>query len=320
MSADEGMHSSRNQRAGSRGGPDSSYFRYDRSEEGWAKVATSLGPALGEGGPMGRDTYDNWRHYRMREPLKAIIEGEPEASWLTIGDGMFGSEANFLLKSGAKNVHCTDISDALLKLAGDAGFIASFSRENAEEISFADNSFDYVYCKEAFHHFPRPFVALYEMFRVARRGVILTEPRDLVIDTTPIQNFRNLIKSFVGREPSSKHGFEPIGNYAYALSEREVEKFLLGMHYTNVAFIGCNDFYDADIGDVSMKSEEPSDIKKISKAKRVIMYKDFICRVGVRRSTILTAGLFKSEISAGMRRALLEWGWRVKSLPINPHL
>lgn len=297
-----------------------SYFKYDRSKEGWEKAAANSKLSNKRGLDLELKTYDNWRHYRMREPLKAIISAETEASWLTIGDGRFGSEAHFLINAGAKNVHCTDISDALLKIAHEGGAIGSFSAENAESISFADNSFDYVYCKEAFHHFPRPFIALYEMFRVAKKGVILTEPRDTTIDVAPIQELRNALKAAIGLRPSTKHGFETVGNYAYALSEREVEKFLLGMHYTNVAFMGCNDFYASDIGNIRMQSEVPADKKKIAKAMRAIKYKDLICKIGVRRSTILTAAMFKSEPTESTRTALREAGWTVKGLPKNPYL
>lgn len=300
--------------------PSPSYFKYDRSKESWQKAAANTPKSKPDDFYLKQNTYDNWRHYRMRAPLKAIISADPEASWLTVGDGLYGGEAHFLISAGAKHVHCSDISDALLKIGHEHGAISSFSAENAENISFADNSFDYVYCKEAFHHFPRPFIALYEMFRVARKGVILTEPRDTTIDTAPIQELRNVLKALVGRKPSKKHGFESVGNYAYALSEREVEKFLLGMHYTHAAFIGCNDLYESGIGNIHMQSEAVGDKKKIARAKQAIKYKDLICRIGVRRSTILTAAMFKSEPAQRTKNSLTDAGWTVKDLPKNPYL
>ncbi len=123
------------------------------------------------------NTLDCWRHGRMHALITHIIKSNPEASWLTVGDGRFGTDGNALLKKGAKKVHCSDISDTLLKIGSERGFINEYSSQNAEALNFLDNAFDFVYCKEAFHHFPRPYIALNEMFRVAKRAVILTEPR-----------------------------------------------------------------------------------------------------------------------------------------------
>jgi hypothetical protein len=158
------------------------------------------------------------------------------------------------------------------------------------------------------------------MFRVAKKAVILTEPRDTVIDTAPFQNFRNVLKSCIGRQPSSKHGFETVGNYAYAISEREIEKFLLGMHYRHVAFVGCNDFYDPSFGVVPMQSPRADDQQKIRLAERSIRKKDFFCNVGIRKSTILTAALFKDDPEKEVKRKLVDMGWRVKVLPLNPYV
>ncbi len=58
----------------------------------------------------------------------------------------------------------------LLGKGSELGFIGEYSAQNAESLSFASNSFDYVFCKDAMHHCPRPVIALYEMLRVARGG------------------------------------------------------------------------------------------------------------------------------------------------------
>ena len=45
-------------------------------------------------------------------------------------------------------------------------------------MSFADNSFDYVFIAASLHHLPRPIVGLYELIRVAKYGVIVIELND----------------------------------------------------------------------------------------------------------------------------------------------
>lgn len=57
---------------------------------------------------------------------------------------------------------------------------SNYSVENAESLSFRDNEFEVAFCKEAYHHFPRPFLALYEMLRVASKAVVLAEPNDQI--------------------------------------------------------------------------------------------------------------------------------------------
>lgn len=81
-------------------------------------------------------------------------------------------------EKGFRNCCPTDISEYLLAEARRRGLITKYALENAERLSFADQSFDYVFCKESFHHFPRPYQALYEMLRVAREAVLLIEPND----------------------------------------------------------------------------------------------------------------------------------------------
>ena len=68
-------------------------------------------------------------------------------------------------------IAATDIAEVLLKEAKEEGYIKAYSKENAESLSFADNEFDFVFCKESYHHFPRPMIALYEILRVVKRGL-----------------------------------------------------------------------------------------------------------------------------------------------------
>ncbi len=293
--------------------------RYDRSRQEWDQILSD--PARQRVGEswLRDDTLDHWRHARLRAPLQAIVAANPAASWLTIGDGRYGTDAHHLLSLGAKSVHCTDISDTLLKIGAEKGFITAFSAENAEALRFPDGAFDYVYCKESFHHFPRPYVALGEMFRVARQAVILTEPRDRAIDRAPLSWVYDALKALLGRD-RSQHAFEPVGNYLYALSEREVEKFLLGLHHTSVAFLGVNDAYLPGVEFAALDSANPADRKLQRKIQGRIRFLDALSKLGLVRTTMLTAALFKQAPDAGLSIAMAREGWRLKTLPRNPYL
>ena len=86
-------------------------------------------------------TLDRWRHDRIYDCLKPLIEFNTEASWLTVGDGRYGTDANALFRRGATNVISTDISDKLLKIGNEKGFIKDYSAQNAENLTFENDKF-----------------------------------------------------------------------------------------------------------------------------------------------------------------------------------
>lgn len=296
------------------------FFKYDNHSSEWERVLSDPDwKKMGESW-MKTDTLDAWRHSRMREPLRAVIHGDPSATWLTIGDGRFGTDAHELLSAGAKEVHCSDVSDTLLKIGHQRGFINEFSAQNAEALSFADSSFDYVYCKEAFHHFPRAFIALYEMFRVARKAVFLIEPRDTFIDHTALGSILYGLKKIFLRKKDPAPTFESVGNFVYSISEKELEKFLLGMHYNYVAYTGCNDEYIPGVEYISENSILHEDIKVKSRLIKKIRKMDFFCKIGLKKTGVIVAALFKEPPTEKMMSRMTSAGWRVKHLAKNPYL
>jgi ubiquinone/menaquinone biosynthesis C-methylase UbiE len=123
------------------------------------------------------DNVNAWCAQRIYATIDPLLQAYPEATWLTVGDGRYGNDAHYIHSKGGK-VLATDISDHLLKEAVDLGRIAAYKKEYAEALSFAAEEFDFIFCKESYHHFPRPMIALYEMLRVSRKGVVLLEPQD----------------------------------------------------------------------------------------------------------------------------------------------
>ena len=182
------------------------------------------------------NTYDTWRHKRMYGLIDVLVNKKD--SWLTVGDGRYGSDPHYLIKCGAKNVTSSDISAGQLKIAKKDKFISKYKEVNAETINLKDNSVDYIYCKESFHHFPRPFIALYEMIRVSKKGVIFLEPNDAKAMFT--NSFEN--------------SFEAVGNYKYEISIREIEKVTNSIGIYGLAYKGIDDIYLVDGGRISINS------------------------------------------------------------------
>ncbi len=300
-------------------GTGAKHVTYDKHEAEWDKVLNDAERQLVGETWFLNDTLDSWRHQRMREPVKPLASMDKDASWLTIGDGRFGSDAHFLLSLGVSNVHCTDISDTLLKIGYERGFIDTYSAQNAEAIQFSDESFDYIYCKEAFHHCPRSYIALHEMFRVAKKAVVITEPWDDVVEPAPFSILLRLARRLMGRK-NTEHGFESVGNYVYSISPREVEKFLLGMHYSCVAFFSVNDAYFPGIEFIKLNSRSPKDFLIKLKLKVRIFILDVLCWLKIKRPSMLIAILFKEQPTSQLIASLKSYGWLDKELPKNPYL
>lgn len=275
-------------------------------------------------------TVDHWRHQRMYAYLDPVLESDQGARWLTVGDGRYGLDAFYLKQRGASAV-ASDISDALLKEAKEAGIIDEISRENAEALSFADDSFDYVLCKESFHHFPRPMIALYEMIRVARKGVFLLEPNEAPVFGSPVFILKRILKRIMIalglssrlRTPDTSvimpygNTYETVGNYVYAVSEREIEKVALGLNFPAVAFCGWNDWYVAGVEHEPCEERSPL----LSRIKRQIERADRRMRRGLNLGTSINIGvcIFKQMPAEDLVHRLENAGYRVVKLPRNPY-
>lgn len=263
-------------------------------------------------------TVDAWRHLRMYQTLDPLLQAEPESRWVTVGDGRFGNDAHYLLSKGISAL-ATDISDLLLREAAALGHIREFRRENAEALSFSDREFDFVLCKESLHHFPRPMLGLYEMVRVARRGVILIEPNDRFLHEHFVKAFfRNLIefgKRVLGRQ-DERHGFEVSGNYAYNITPREVEKTALGMNLPAVAFKGFNDLFFPDLDQECVVDQGP----RKRALDRGLQRANFLRRLGILEYGMFTSIIFTCPPTLDCLKALAAAGFEIRSLPENPYL
>lgn len=259
-------------------------------------------------------TVDAWRHLRMRNSILPFLNCYRKASWVTVGDGRYGSDAHYIEAHGGK-VLATDISDVLIKEGRRRKFISKYQKENAEKLSFQDSSFDFVFCKESFHHFPRPMLALYEMIRVAKKAVILIEPND-----TPSW-LQTLVVKFLGRGGKSDLGnyfnsFENAGNYVYKISLREVEKTALGIQLPEIAYFGIDDFY--------IKGVEYEDYKKFSFKlliiKAALFVMDVLYKLHFRDRALSVVVIFVQKPSKNLQQQLKAIGFKIIILPKNPYI
>jgi hypothetical protein len=225
------------------------------------------------------DTWDAWRHHRMYGHLEPLLALDPKGSWLTIGDN--GADANYIRSRSSGRIVASSISRAPLDAVASAGFLQNVEiREmNAEAIEAEASSFDYVYCKEAYHHFARPPIGLYEFFRVARKAVILCEPSD-VNPQRALNIIRLCIKFLLRGERSNMIDFEPAGNFIFRLSIPELRKIATAIGFSRVYWRYFNDFY----------------IRKLAEQSRTNLF----------GGAMLRCGIAMQDICCSLR--LMNWG------------
>jgi ubiquinone/menaquinone biosynthesis C-methylase UbiE len=269
---------------------------------------------------LDENTADFWRQKQKLDTLKPILEDKPKAKWLTIGDGGFGLDSIELKKRQESiTVFPTDISPYLLEYAKEKGIIDSYGIENAEKISFEDNSFEYVFCKEAFHHFPRPMIAFYEMLRVAKEGVVMIEPNDwkpapsLLFIKNSIFKFINKLQGKSYHADSDAQSFEASGNYIYSISIREMEKAALALNLSQIAFKTYHDYYIP-------RQDIQDETKRLKKIKKNIGLLNLLTKFKMKNYNLITMVVFKKKIDTELRQALTKEGFQILDLPPNPYI
>jgi ubiquinone/menaquinone biosynthesis C-methylase UbiE len=120
------------------------------------------------------DFYRKFREQRYRTewhiPLLVPFAETKGQTVLEIGTGN-GADGVMFAKNGA-NYTGVDLTDAALEATRKhfevLGFSGTFQRENAEALSFPDESFDWVYSHGVLHHTPNPQNAIHEVWRVLK--------------------------------------------------------------------------------------------------------------------------------------------------------
>ncbi len=122
----------------------------------------------------------DFKFTRVTRQLSRSLEGSTVLD-VCCGSGM---DAEYLVRAGA-TVVAMDISEGCLERckvrALRNGLSYGLVRGDAENLPFADGSFDYGFVHDGLHHLPSPEKAIRELARISRRGLIITEPADASI-------------------------------------------------------------------------------------------------------------------------------------------
>jgi ubiquinone/menaquinone biosynthesis C-methylase UbiE len=266
-----------------------------------------------------QNTVNNWLQKIQFSCVDPLIS-KPGLSWFTVGDA-YGMDAYYILSNGnQQSAHASDLNSDFLDVANKEGFIQQFSAENAEKLSFADNTFDYVLCKETYHHFPRPFMAVYEMLRVSKRGVLIIEPQDPISKMPILLGITNILASIndklVQKVWKNRFSYEPVGNFVYKVSEREFEKLAAGLNLPLVAFKRINSHFYFKGAETMKATSGNLQFMKLKFKKKIF---DILVSLGVCSSQVLSSIIYKEMPDAQELENLKKAGYHLVQIPVNPY-
>jgi len=239
--------------------------------------------------------------------------------WLTVGDA-YGFDAQYIQAKGQK-AEASDLNTDFLRISHQNGIIGNYSAQNAESLSFSDNTFDYILCKETYHHFPRPYAALYEMIRVAKKGIVIIEPQDPVTKMPLLLGVLNILtklnSSFTKKVWKNRFSYEPVGNFVYKISEREFEKFAAGLNLPVIAFKEINpNFYHQKLEGLTASPTEKQ-FRKVSRKKRLL---DMLVKLSIIPGQVLSVIVFKEYPESAVLEDLKDQQYKIVHIPKNPYI
>lgn len=257
----------------------------------------------------------SWLQQLFFDGLNPLLKKKGQ-SWLTVGDA-YGLDARYI-SSQYNLATASDLSEDMLKVAKQNGFIEHYTAQNAESLTFGDAYFDYILCKESYHHFPRPYAALYEMLRVCKKGFVLMEPQDPVSKMPLLLALLNLSTTFAKKASNSlwknRFSYEPVGNFVYKISERELEKFAAALGLPLVAHRHINpNFYFKGCEQLGLTSRKFCSIR----LKKQIL--DLLVYLRLLPGQVLCSVVFKDSPGPDLIEDLISQGYRIVEIPKNPY-
>jgi SAM-dependent methyltransferase len=135
-------------------------------------------------------------------------------------------DRDVLASAGMRRVTITNLDDAGVRDYRPF----SWAREDAEDLGYADGTFDVCVVHQGLHHCRSPHRALVEMYRVARRGIVAFEPHDTAVTRVGVwlgigQRYERAAVADNALHSGGVRNTE-VPNFVYRWTSREVEKTL----------------------------------------------------------------------------------------------
>lgn len=130
-----------------------------------------------------------------------------------------------LVHSGFRSVTISNVDP---RITGKEYAPFEWSFQDAEQVSFEDESFDFCIAADGLHHCRSPHRALLEMYRLARAGIMVLEPRDSLTTRIGVRlGFGQDYETAAVHANAARFGGvgnSELPNFIYRWTEREIEK------------------------------------------------------------------------------------------------
>jgi len=190
---------------------------------------------------------DRWNFYKKN----FLININKNSNFLLISGSL--NEIKILKELGYLNFSVTyhDVND--LKALINEGFQLNKNLFNSDlrNLKFKDKNFDHVVTNATLHHVDQPHKAITEMYRVAKKGVLIIESNDSLAMRLACK--LNIAEEFEvsSINPEKKTGGlldTGIPNYVYRWTEREIIKILKSYDPQHINFVKFT--YDNDLTNI----------------------------------------------------------------------
>lgn len=163
---------------------------------------------------------DFYREVVGRLLRTGVLDTHKEVLVLCGGD----TDVGVMRDCGLRHVVISNLSDS--GQGGAAPF--RWSYQDAERLTYEDGAFDFCVVHNGLHHCRSPHRALVEMYRVARRGLLLFEPYDNFVTRLGVklhigQEYEHA-SVFLNHGDHGGVGNSAIPNYVYRWTEHEIVK------------------------------------------------------------------------------------------------
>jgi SAM-dependent methyltransferase len=136
-------------------------------------------------------------------------------------------EVNFFFEKNYYDVTFGVYSKNDLKSLSLNSKFGDFVKIDARDIKFKDKYFDYTFANAVLHHVDLPHLAISELYRVSKKGVLIIEGNDSLI--MRISTYFNMSEEYEKSATINEQGGllgTSIPNYVYRWKEREIIKLL----------------------------------------------------------------------------------------------
>ena len=217
---------------------------------------------------------NRWNFYK-----KKILENiDKNSNFLLISGSL--KEIKILNELGFVNFNITYHDKNDLKILENEGFELNKNLFHADlrNLNFTKNSFDYVVTNATLHHLDQPHLAVTEMYRVAKKGVLIIESNDSWLMRLACKlNFAEEFEVSSISSTKKTGGLLDTGipNYVYRWTEREFIKTIKSYDPKNINYIKFT--YDNDLTNIKSNKIAVKLIKGVIKIFFYIFKKQQNC-------------------------------------------